>query len=304
MSQPQTPSPPKKLQGRNKNHVAWLFRRVWDRVNTRNLHFMFCVVGEEGSGKSQTAIRIASEIDPTFTADRVMFDVVDLLKVLKEGKHEPGNFYVLDEAGVQFGRRTWQERGQILANQALQLVRDHNLGLIFTLPRLGELDSQVQGRLQGVLELIDKEDGEYVTGKWKWTDPDRMDETGKIYKPYPKRRIDGKLVRVTRVSIKPPEPDVVEPYNEFKREFQKEFYQETIDKLEGNEEDGDKELTPKDILEKIKDNGGMEQYVKTANNGSQYVDGDLIGFDYEIPTTKADMVKKAILRELSIGSGG
>ena len=68
-------TPPEKLQGEQPNHVGWLLRRVWDRLNTRNEHFMGCVVGREGSGKSHTANRIASEVDPTFNAERVIFDV-------------------------------------------------------------------------------------------------------------------------------------------------------------------------------------------------------------------------------------
>lgn len=292
-------SPPKTLQAPNPNHTAWLLRRVWERINRRNLHFMFCIVGEEGSGKSQTAIRIASEVDPSFNADRVIFDVSELLGTLKDGDHEPGNFYVLDEAGVQFGRRTWQQRGQVLANQALQLVRDHNLGLIFTLPRLGELDSQAQGRLQGVLELIDKEDGEHVTGKWKWCDPDRMDETGKIYKPYPKRRTSDGVIRLTRVSLKPPSQKLVEPYQERKRVFQEEFYQETMDALDdGGGEDEDDTVDPREVYEEIRSNGGVEPYTSVhGGHGNKYIDADLIELEFDCSMREAKKVKKLLEKD-------
>lgn len=295
------PSPPAPLRKPNRRHVPWLLRRIWDRLNRKNMHFMGVVVGEEGSGKSHTAVKIANAVDPSFNADRVIFDVADLLQVLQDGDHEPGNFYVLDEAGVQLGRRTWQERGQVLANQALQLVRNHNLGLIFTLPRLGELDSQAQGRLQAVLEMTDKVDGEYVTGKWKFTDPDRMDETGKIYKKYPRRREDGVVKRITSVSFRPPDPELIEPYEERKGDFQEEFYQKTIEQLsDGDEEEEDSSsISPKEIAQEIASDG-VEQYVsRNGTTKEPYINKDLIRVEHEVSHSDANAIKSILERTFS-----
>lgn len=253
---------------------------------------MGVIVGREGSGKSHTAIRIASEVDPTFTANRVIFDVGDLLKRLKNNEHDVGNFYVLDEAGVQLGRRTWQERSQVLANQALQLIRDHNLGLLFTLPRLGEFDSQAQGRLQAALELTGKENGEYVRGKWKWFDPDRMDDTGKIYKKLPRRRVDGRLIRVRTVAFRPPDDSLIKPYEERKSEFQDRFYEKVIDELE---DDGDVEAddrrSVKEIATEIAANGLKNYVSEDKRDGSPYINWNLIRAHYEISQADARAVK-------------
>jgi hypothetical protein len=292
------PSPPDHLRVPNDNHAAWLFRRIWDRLNQRNEHFMGCVVGREGSGKSYTALRIANEIDPSFSADRVLFDVSKLLEILNDGEHEPGNFYVLDEAGVQMGNRTWHDRAQILANQALQLVRNHNLGLVFTLPRLGELDSQAQGRLQAVLELVDKEEGEYVSGKWKWLDPDRMDETGTIYKKYPRRRQNGRVFRITRLNLRPPAPEIVEPYEDRKRAFQEEFYRKTIEQFKDDEEE--EEADPREIAAEIAD-AGVEEYVSEhAGNGRRYINRDLIQTDHGLSNREAKAVKSLLEHQVDL----
>lgn len=294
----QSPSPPPNLQGRNEHHVPWLLRRIWDRVNLQNEHFMGVIVGREGSGKSHTAIRIASEVDPSFTADRVIFDVAELLSRLKDGEHEKGNFYVLDEAGVQLGRRTWQERSQVLANQALQLIRDHNLGLIFTLPRLGEFDSQAQGRLQAALEIIEKQDGEYVRGKWKFFDPDRMDDTGKIYKKNPRRRDDGAVHRLVTVAFKPPDSELINPYEDRKGEFQEEFYQEVIDSLQDEEEvDADDEKSVKDIATEIAANG-FSQYVSEDKKSKRpYINWNLIRAEYDVSQNDARAVKSLLEKQ-------
>jgi hypothetical protein len=283
-------SPPLKLQGKNSHHVPWLLRRIWDRVNTQNEHFMGVIVGREGSGKSHTAIRIASELDPTFGPDRVIFDVAKLLESLKNGDHERGNFYVLDEAGVQLGRRTWQERSQVLTNQALQLIRDHNLGLIFTLPRLGEFDSQAQGRLQAAFEITEKHDGEYVRGKWKFFDPDRMDDTGKIYKKNPRRRSDRAVQKLVTVAFKPPDKELITPYEERKGEFQEEFYQEVIDEL-SDEEEVEDEKSVKEIATEIARDGLGPFISEDKKSKRPYINWNLIRAEYEVSQTDARTVK-------------
>lgn len=303
-----SPTPPKDLQGANDEHVPWLLRRVWDRLNVKNEHFMGVLVGPEGSGKSQTAIKIGNAVDPSFTTEkRVIFDIVDLLKILKNGEHEPGQVYVLDEAGVQLGNRTWQERGQILVNQVLQIIRDENLGLIFTLPRLGELDSQAQGRLQAFLEITDTlkphEAGEgqtpHVEAKWKWMDPDRSDETGTIYKKYPRRRISGQMHRITRVAFTPPPEELVEPYEAAKDEFQDRFYEKTIEALTDatDEPDVEDEQSVKEIAMELASDG-LAAVVSTHNQTKQpYINKDLIRAEYGLSHADAQGVKSLLERQ-------
>lgn len=297
-------SPPKELRKPNENHTRWLLRRVWNRLNVNNEHFMGVIVGQEGSGKSYTAIKIAEMVDPTFTADRVIFDVAELLEVLQNGNHEPGQFYVLDEAGVQLGVRTWQDRGQVLANQALQLIRSHNLGLLFTLPRLGELDSQAQGRLQAFLEMQDKVDGEYVTLKWKWMEPDRADDTGKIYKKFPRRRQNGAVMRVREFAFAPPSDAIIDPYEETKSEFQQDFYEKTIEELSDEQEDSDSSgsadsMGPKEIAMEIAD-GPIGKFVsRHGTTNEPYINKDLIRMDYEISHSDAKGVKSLLEKQFS-----
>lgn len=298
-------SPPDALRVPNDNDSAWLCRRLWERVNEKNLHFMGAFVGEEGSGKSHTAIRVASEVDPGFTADRVIFDVADLLRALRDGEHSVGDFYVLDEAGVQFGRRTWAQRSQVLANQALQIIRDENLGLIFTIPALGDFDSQAQRRLQAFYELTDKKEGEHVRGKWKFMDPDRTDDTGTIYKKYPRRRVDGHTLRITSLAFKPPDPDIIAEYTKRKEAFQEEFYDEAIAALDDSVDTGEEEddsLSAQDIADEIQATDSVDAFESVhAGNGTTYIDWMLIRAEYDTSRRDSKTVKKLLERDLSDG---
>jgi len=164
----------------DENDAAWLLDQVWQRMNERNEHFVGVFVGREGSGKSLTAIKVAEMVDPRFDPDEnIFFQLDNFLEVLANEEYTAGDVFVLDEAGVQLGNRTWQDRAQVLANQALQLIRDHNVGLIFTLPRLSELDKQARGRLQLMFEITAKNEGQYVKVRPKMLDPDRTGTTGK-----------------------------------------------------------------------------------------------------------------------------
>lgn len=300
-------SPPAVLRKPNERHVTWLLRRIWDRLNRRNQHFMFCIVGEEGSGKSWTAMKVAETVDPTFNADRVLFDIVDLLRILNDGEHDPGNFYVLDEAGVQLGRRTWQDRSQVLANQALQILRDENLGLIFTVPALGDLDSQVIRRLQAFYEVTDKVPDEHVEGKFKVMDPDRTDETGKVYKKYPKRRINGRGAKIKRFAFSPPSAELIAPYEQAKSAFQDQHYEATIQKFEeargevAPDDDADEDPSPKDVVGELREGDRVDDVVSYhGNTGEPYIDADLLEIEFDLSQGDARKVKKLARKDDAI----
>lgn len=287
------PQPPDPLR---KNHpTTQILRRCWRKMNTRDEHWMHVILGEEGSGKSHTALKLGSMLDPDFDVSNVYFSPARLLEDLRDGRYSVGDVYVLDEAGVSLGNRTWQESGQKKLNQALQLIRNHNIGLIFTLPRLGELDSQAQGRLHSYFEIGEKEPNEYVAGRWRWLDPDRVDMSGKIYRKKP--RYNGQPV--PRVKFTPPtDAGLIDEYEERKAEFQRDFYDRAVDELDDNDGE-DSSQSPQEIAEEIRQNGGADEYLREINNGTQVImDTDRIAIDHDLTDRKAKKVKKLLLDDV------
>ena len=174
---------------------------------------------------------------------------------------------------------------------------------MFTLPRLSELDSQAQGRLQAFVEMTGKEPGEYVSAKWKRMDPDRSGDTGKIYKKYPRRVRDGVKERITTVRFTPPSPELIEPYEERKATFQREFYRKTIETLNGNDPDSDEddgEMDVHDIAEAIAESDDWEETYVKSNNGQKYIDKDMIELDYDIGARRSKKVKKLLQRDTDV----
>jgi len=288
---------PDELKGDNKTLV--LLREVWNRLNAQNEHWMHVILGEEGSGKSHTAIRIAEMIDPDFGIDQIIFDPASLLQRLRNGDYSAGDVFLIDEAGVSMGKRTWHDSGQVKLNQARQLIRNHNVGCIFTLPRLGELDSQTQGRLQSYLELSKKVPGRYVAGRWRSMDPDRTDRTGEIYRRTP----EVHETRIPQVAFTPPKnQELVNKYEDEKADFQARFYDEAISELgDGDTGDGDDEERVTDtVIKKILSNGGPEEYLRDINNGAQTVlDRQQIEQQYDIGARRSKRVKKALINDMN-----
>ncbi len=287
--------PPEQLQPPFSRPEPEILRGIWDRLHERNQHFMAAVVGEEGSGKSLTAIRIASELDPNFNAEKVHFRPDDFLEILRDEKFSEGDVYVLDEAGVSLGVRTWHDDAQIMVNKAFQLIRSHNIGLIFTLPRLSELDSQTQGRLQAFYEITKRVEDQYVVGKWKRVDPDRTG-SGTDYQPFPRIVRNGQKYRVKSMAFGPPTGDYVDEYHRRKKAHQKETYDKAINAIRNEEQEkAERELNAKDIADLILEEG-VEDYI-ADNYGQKYIDRDLIAVDYGIGDSKTRRVKKVLDRE-------
>jgi hypothetical protein len=296
----ETPTPPPVLrQPDPEEYTRRIVRqKVWQRCNKQNDHFMGVVVGREGSGKSYTALKIANTVDPTFSADRVFYEPKRLLEVLMDDEHGAGTAVVIDEAGVGLGNRTWYEQDQILLNQALQTARDDSMCVLFTLPRLSELDSQTIGRLHSFIEMMDlnKREG-YAQARWMNIDPAR-DESGKVYKQYPRLGVGARTVKVERVRFTPPEEELAQAYEERKATFKQELYQRAIAAAD-EAEDGEDGANPKEVAQEIAAEG-VDPYV--SQNGSTkeaYINKDLIRVEHDLSHSDASAVKKLLERTIT-----
>jgi ABC-type dipeptide/oligopeptide/nickel transport system ATPase component len=296
-NQPTPPAPLRNHAGESPT-VKLLRGKVWARMNVKNQHFMGVIVGREGFGKSHSALSIARAVDPGFSADDVYFDPKGLLEAFQSASYGTGDMIVLDEAGVGLGKRTWYEKSQVLLNQTLQTVRDDNMGVLFTLPRLSELDSQTIGRLHAFLEMTDvvKDDG-YALAKWKNVDPSRGDRAKNYYK-YSELRFDGVPYDVRQVKIGKPPAALAEQYEQRKEAFKDELYKEAI---EAQEDDTSDEQSPQDIVDEIIDDGRVTEFVSIhGQNGTEYVDKDLLRATFDLSHSDAQAAKKLLEKQQQV----
>lgn len=295
-----TPTPPPALrQLDDEQYAARIVRqKIWRRMNVENQHYMGAIVGREGTGKSHSALRICETVDPSFTADDVFFNPQELLEAFDSDQYGTGDMIVLDEAGVGLGNRSWYDKEQILLNQTLQTVRDDNMGVLFTLPRLEELDSQTIGRLHAFIEMLDvhPEEG-WANSKWKNISLTR-DGRGQTYKKYPRLRFDGVKKRVSRFPITPPSEPLVDAYEERKEAFKEELYEEAIAAYDDDEQ-GEKR-SPDGVADTVVDSGVSDVVSEHGRNGTLYVDKDLIRSEYDLSHRDAATVKKLVEKQIDL----
>jgi len=267
-------------------------QKIWSRMWRQNEHFMAVIVGREGSGKSHTGIKLSETVDPSFDAERVMFDPINFLRKLqrwKENNETQGKMVVIDEAGVGVGVRTWHDKAQIRLNQVLQIIRDENMGVIFTLPRLEELDSQTKGRLHAFIEMTEKKEGEWVKAKWLDWDPTR-DGRNKIYREYPKHQVNGVQQTIKRLCLSPPSEEIIEEYETRKTKFQAEEYADAIDEMAAEEELDDSKSV-QEIATEIA-NGNLDKLVSShGQTGRPYINKELLRAEYGLSHSDSKAVK-------------
>jgi hypothetical protein len=205
---------------------------------------------------------------------------------------------ILDEAGVGMGNRSWYDKEQILLNQTLQTVRDDNMGVIFTLPRLEELDSQTIGRLHAMMQMRDIDDsGAFATARWKNISMSR-DGRGNVYKKYPRIRVGGTERKVKEVAIAPPTTDLESSYEERKEAFKEKLYEETVQAYDDAAQDDD-QLAPDEVAQRVIDNERADEFTSThPQNKTEFIDKDLIRSEFDLSVRDAKTAGKLISKEL------
>jgi len=295
MATKNNPTPPESVRGH-----SILRKKIWERCNIHNEHFIGCIVGREGSAKSYTALRIGERVDPQFSAEQVFFDPVELIEYLESHSKDElrGRYLMIDEAGVGLGNRTWYEDEQIDTNQAFQTIRDDNVAIMFTIPRLEELDKQSKGRLLAYMEMTKKDEEKMVaTGMWKNVDPSRGDED-KIYRKYTRKLHSGNKVRITRVQFRPPQDEqLVENYEEKKAEFKQKLYDNVKNSgdNDGTAEETDYQGMADEVVDRVEDFTSWH-----GGHNREYLDADMIQMEFDLSRPDAQKVKKLASREVEL----
>jgi hypothetical protein len=232
-------------------------------------------------------------IDPSFDADRVMFDphsFMEQLTAWKDQGETRGKMIVVDEAGVGIGSRSWYDKDQIQLNKVLQVIRSENMGMIFTLPRLSELDSQTRGRLRAMIKMDNMKPGQYADVRYLRWQPAR-DERSKVYRKYPILRNGSSRKKIRRLRFGPPSQDLVKAYESRKDTFQEKLYEDTTEQI--GEDD---QMSENDIAQAILDED-VSEYVNWAPSVGNHIDHDLIMVDYDVTGAASKRIKKLVERE-------
>ena len=211
-----------------KNSV-WLLQWIRNRIKkNRNLIALF--IGDTGSGKSMSAIRLAERVDPNFSVDRIVFTVDDFLKLVNSGL-PAGSVIVFDDAGLGINARLWQDLSARVFGMLTQGFRYKQILTFITVPDETFIERQSRKLVHIRFEATD------VQGlmKMKLLSRNTFDPEHPMAK-FPRIHRGISEITVKLVKFRLPTDELREKYEAKKKEYMesrfKEF-QEELELLEG-----------------------------------------------------------------------
>lgn len=232
---------------------TWIRKRQIRLIN-RNQNWLALVCGGTGSGKSYSAGQIANLMDPTFLPTIMEKGIKsrvaigrseDFMRIINDKDIRKGNVIIFDEAGVGIPSREWWDECNRMIDYVLQTFRHQNLGVIFTTPDMGYIDSHAKKVFHDYLEALSID---YDAKKCilKPQDLQNNPQMGKIYYHYPMYR--GCEIRKLRVAMPPRE--FIELYEPYKKEFSLTLNREAAENIRMSREKSERaKMTDGDMIQ-------------------------------------------------------
>lgn len=230
---------------------------IKQRLLEQNLNWICVVTGSTGSGKSYCAMRLAEQIDPSFSAERICFSMKQFFELFNSGQLGIGKMVIIDEGGQMLNSRRWMTQENKLFQEFMQVVRHRNFGIIFCVPSLTFLDNSLQKLMHSWIETKSLNRGKELNNiKFFWVN--WSDTQKKLYRRYHIIKRERRKLKARTLSLRLPQKvGLVEDYERRKKEFTKMLGEKTLEDLNnvgGSDKPKRKGITKKDrILEAIKE---------------------------------------------------
>jgi len=277
-------------------------RSVHNDVYKRKRNALIAICGSVGTGKSYIALRIAEQLDTSFTAetlkDRLILSPEQFMKIITRDKNKlkTGSVIIIDEASTQMYNRQWSSMNNQMINYILTTFRHRRLVCIMTTPYLDFLDSNVRRLFDYFVEAtkVNFKLNQSAAKVYKLS-YNKM-KADKSFKKYFRQKRDSEGRRIgSRVRLKilwfdKPADDLCELYEDYAGEFKQKIAEEALHKaLAVQEKEEKKNIDIKEIIKKVLEN--KKRYFKMRGNRS-FVDRALVEADFEVGGAIGLRIKK------------
>lgn len=237
----------------------FIYRHVWNEVWANDSNATFIMIGKPGSGKSVSVIKMAQDLDPTFTLERICYNLEDFLKLIdvgdSNGPLHPGNVIIFDEIVTDQGAesRSAMTKSNKIMNYVTASFRAKRLVVFYCLPSLTQLDKNIRDiNVTGVFEVITKDIKRRKNlCKFQWSSYDAKSQN--VYRIFPRLvSKTGMIFKVDSVWIGIPDKATIKEYKKKKMEYLAKNiarWREMANKQ--NKKDVAEKITDKEILSKI-----------------------------------------------------
>lgn len=190
----------------------------------RNLIALF--IGDTGSGKSYSAIRLAERVDPGFSPERIVFTVQEFLELVNGGL-PAGSVIIFDDAGLGINARLWQEMSARVFGMLTQGFRYKQILTFITVPDETFIERQSRKLVHIRFEATD------VQGlmKMKLLSRNTFDPERPLAK-FPRIHRGISKIQVKMVKFQLPSQDLTEKYETKKKEYMESKFREFQEQLQ------------------------------------------------------------------------
>ena len=200
------------------------FRWCARRTMFLNKNVIIGVVGAPGSGKSYWCLRAGERMlqilkkDKPYNVKHCARDLNEFMVLLNSGKLHKGDVITLEEVGVNIDARSWQGKMNKLINYIFQTFRNKNLVCFLNLPDIQMLDKNTRRLLHGVVSMrgINQREKEV---KFTFKIRQHNFESHKDYWKFLRCNINGKMKKVSMMTLGIPSPDLIKVYEARRLEF-------------------------------------------------------------------------------------
>jgi len=201
----------------------------------RKKNFLGVITGPTGSGKSWSALSLCYQVDPTFTPERIVFSMKELMNLINNGDLKTGSAILWDESGIDISNRSWQSLANKLINFLLQTFRHKRLVLIMTVPYMDFVDSNTR-KLFHAEFLTQKIDYSNKSCKVKAQLIQYNPRNKKFYYKYLRIRTRLGVAPLTAWNIEAPPLWLAEEYERLKEKFTLKLNKDIQEQLEPTEQ--------------------------------------------------------------------
>jgi len=203
-----------------------LFRWFQIRTQKKNKNVICVVVGETGSGKSYSCLRIAermAEINKReFDIRNISRDIEEFMDRVNSGDLKSGDVLVLEEVGVNISSRDWASKMNKLINYVFQTFRNKNLIVLLNIPDVMMLDINTRRLLHGTIQPQGIDFKNKLT-KIKFVKKQHNFQLHKDYHHFLKVRVNGRVRKIKNMTLNKPSDEICKLYEKRRDEFTEEL---------------------------------------------------------------------------------
>jgi hypothetical protein len=204
------------------------YRRVYDNINRKNRNATFLFIGDVGRGKSWAALKFCSDLDPSFSVERVVFSVRDFLALLDKGDShgslKRGSAILFDEiAGSEDAAmsRDFMSKTNKIMSFISTVYRKRGYIVVYCAPFLHQIDKNV--RMVGITGVLRfrgvKVAKKKSTADFYWCFPGFRTKDVLMPRPLVYDKELHSIKRVTAVNIDKPNQILIDLYEDKKEAF-------------------------------------------------------------------------------------